>query len=818
MRGVVLFCLLLGIIRTVTAGEINGTVKDEKGNPLPFATIQVLGKKSGTTANDRGFYAIRLSPGKYQIACQHVGFARQEKTVLVTDSSITIDFVLKEQEVSLQEVIVNAGENPADEIIRNAIRKRKTYLNENEIYQCDVYVKGVLRLRDYPKKFMGQEVDFEDGDTSKQKMIYLSESVARVSVDRPNLFKSEVISTRVSGRSNDFGFADPRFYSFYENVVQISNTVNPRGFISPISDNAFQYYRYRYEGYFFEDGHMISKIKVIPKRKNEPLFSGFIQIVEGQWRIHSLHLILNKQSQVNLIDTLVIEQLYQPETPNAWVLKSQVLIPQIKIFGFDATGSFVKVYSNFNLQPNYPKRYFDNVVISFQQGANKKEKLFWDSIRPVPLLLEELTDYVKKDSLEQIRSSNHYKDSVDRKSNRNISFSQLILSGKTINRSSKDKSIILPSALQTLQYNAVEGLAFDVPITYSKSYNERKGITITPHLRYGVSNRQLHAWGTFRYNTGKRYPENMSISGGKRIFQLNNDNPISASDNTISSLFFGNHFMNIYSADYFRVQYNRSFGKGLRMNMSMQYQNRRPLENTTDYSFFRNPASFKPNYPSSIMSANFNNHQALVMQWGITYQPGAKYIEFPDRSFNIGSKWPVINFQYTKGFRNVFGSDVDFDKWQFSLRDNLNMKLAGRISYRMQAGGFANNRHVEIQDRKYFAGNRLLISQDYLSVFQLPQYYQLSNTSSLYGAIFSEYHLNGFLTNKIPLLNKLNWHLVIGYSSLWFQQTNYMEWHAGFENIFRVLRVGMVQGYLNGKYTGSELRISLPINISNSVD
>ncbi|MFZ9719414.1 MAG: DUF5686 family protein, partial [Chitinophagaceae bacterium] len=103
-------------------------------------------------------------------------------------------------------------------------------------------------------------------------------------------------------------------------------------------------------------------------------------------------------------------------------------------------------------------------------------------------------------------------------------------------------------------------------------------------------------------------------------------------------------------------------------------------------------------------------------------------------------------------------------------------------------------------------------------VFQLPQYYQLSNTSSLYGAIFSEYHLNGFLTNKIPLLNKLNWHLVIGYSSLWFQQTNYMEWHAGFENIFRVLRVGMVQGYLNGKYTGSELRISLPINISNSVD
>ena len=153
----------------VYAGEINGIVKDEKGNILPFSTITIKVKKIGTTANDRGFFKLSLPPGNYTVICQHIGYSRQEISVIVGAESQSIEFILREQEVSLQEVVVKAGENPADEIIRNAIKNRKTFLIENEIYQCDVYVKGVLRLRDYPKKFFGQDVDLEDGDTSKQK-------------------------------------------------------------------------------------------------------------------------------------------------------------------------------------------------------------------------------------------------------------------------------------------------------------------------------------------------------------------------------------------------------------------------------------------------------------------------------------------------------------------------------------------------------------------------------------------------------------------------------------------------------------------------
>src|SRR5690606_28781995 len=100
-------------------------------------------------------------------------------------------------------------------------------------FQCEVYTKGQMRLRDYPKKLLGQKVDFEDGDTSKRKLIYLSETISNYYVDKPDKEKIEVISSKVSGQSDGFGLAAPRFFSLYDNNIQVGSNLNPRGFISP---------------------------------------------------------------------------------------------------------------------------------------------------------------------------------------------------------------------------------------------------------------------------------------------------------------------------------------------------------------------------------------------------------------------------------------------------------------------------------------------------------------------------------------------------------------------------------------------------------
>lgn len=390
--------LILLLINSLTAycTDIKGVVTDTKNNPLGYSSILIKGTAKGITANAKGEFSINLNEGNYTIVCQHIGYKTEEKRVKVVKENQTINFELEEQQYNLNEVVKkNGGENPAYEIIRNAIKKREEHLHEIKKFECEVYVKGQIQLRNYPKKFMGSTVDFEDGDTSKRKIIFLSESVAKYSVDGKENKRIEVLSTRVSGSSDGFGLASPQIISFYENIINVGRGLNPRGFVSPISDNALHYYKYKYEGSFVENNQMINRIKVIPKRTYEPLFTGYINIIEDEWRIQSTDLYLLKEQQLQFLDTLKIQQLYVPLNSH-WTIKQQLIYPAGKFFSFDFFGNIVQVYNKFNTNPSFAKGFFDNTMMKFYDSSNKKSSAYWDSTRPLPLLESEVKDYKKK--------------------------------------------------------------------------------------------------------------------------------------------------------------------------------------------------------------------------------------------------------------------------------------------------------------------------------------------------------------------------------------------------------------------------------------
>src|SRR6185312_14568084 len=320
-----------------SAQKIEGTVKDTEGNGLPFASILVKGTPMGTTTNDQGRFSISLSPGDYTIDCRYVGYASEEKKITLKASDETINFVLSLQQLRLKEVIVKpGGEDPAYEIIRKAIKKRP----------------------DEDKAQIGI-------DSSGKGIIYLSESVEKISAREPDKFKLEILSSRLSG-SNSFGFDFPVFISFYNNNVNIfDGGFNSRGFISPIADRALNFYNYKFLGSFFEDGNEVNVIKVMPKRDYEPLFSGIINITENDWRIYSCNLTLTAKSQLEILDTLQISQMFVPVEPDVWRIKNQSLHCSLSQLGLKAVGNFVNVYSDYNLHPDFPKGYFNRVVIKY---------------------------------------------------------------------------------------------------------------------------------------------------------------------------------------------------------------------------------------------------------------------------------------------------------------------------------------------------------------------------------------------------------------------------------------------------------------------
>ena len=824
MKKVLLLTALpLFIFIVARAGRISGKISDDKGNPLAYASIFIKGGTLGTTANNQGNYYLELEPGVYTVYCQYVGYGRAEKKVTVTTGNTNIDFTLSPQQTTMKEVVVHAGgEDPAYEIIRNAIKKKKDYVSPLDSFTCEAYIKTLMKTRKLPNRVLGQKIEQKDKkemgvDSAGKGIIYLSESLTKIAYKKPNKIKLEVLSGRESG-SNGYGFNFPTFINFYENNVNVLGTqLNPRGFVSPIADGALNYYRYKYLGSFFEDGKEVNQIRVTPRRRYEPLFSGTINITEGDWRIHSLELLLTKESQLQIMDTMRIKQIHVPISKDIWQTKDQVVYFTFNILGFDAVGNFLNVYNKYDANPAFKKKYFNNIVMAYDTAVNKKSKQYWDSIRPVQLEEEEAKNYKIKDSAYQYHRdsgrSKPYTDSMRRQQGR-VTLKKIMWSGFHRNnfRPGSPVSFSWQPLLKGVQYNTVEGVNATAGATISKRWTKsRQQIDFTPQIRYGFSNTHLNAWGTFVYSkrtftrdddgstTGR---STWTLSGGKRVSQFNKANPITPLFNSLSTLLYRKNYMKIYENYYGSLIYNKRLDNDLRITATLLYEDRIPLDNTADYSLYKKDSGrhFTPNYPYEKITEQFVRHQAAIAGIELQYQPGQRYIQYPNNKVPIGSKYPTFSLAYTKGIDNILGSDVDFDKWKFSVWDNVNLKLRGLLKYRFSAGGFLNTKKVFIQDYQHFNGNQLLLASEYLNSFQLAPYYANSTTASFYAEGHVEHHFNGLLTNKIPLFKRLNWDLVGGSNAFYVNKNNnYVEVFGGIENILKIFRVDVVAAYLNGK-------------------
>jgi len=815
---------------TSTAQKIHGTVFTAKGDLLPYATVTIKGTSIGASANNRANFSFTVATGTYVIVCQHIGFAKQEKTVTVNGQDEEVSFVMNEQKLDLKEVVIKSGtEDPAYAIIRQAIKKRNYYSKQVNAFECDLYTKDIMKLRRLPKKIMGQKIPEEDRDaigldSTGQGIIYLSESIAKVHSKQPDKFKMEVLSSRVSG-SGDFGLTFPTFISFYNNNVKIfMERLNPRGFISPIADGALGFYKYKFLGSFFEDGKEINTIRVTPRRNYEPLFSGVIYITEGDWRIHSCDLVLTKTSQLEILDTLQITQFHVPVSKDVWRVKNQLMHFNFKQFGIDAIGNFVNVYSNYSINPTFSKKYFDNVIVKYDTGVNKKPKEYWDTIRPVPLAPEEKRDYQVKDSMYLLqKDSIRSKRSVDSLNKKQGKIKPLDIFWSGINRKHYTKTNTVSwgvdGLLKGLEYNTVEGVVLNTNFYYDRySRKLRSNFSIQPHIRYGFNNTHLNAWTDISFNTRdaggdkKIRRQSWLLSGGKRVSQFNKESTVLPLNNTITTLFWGDNFMKIYENYYGSVGLNKRYENGLRFAVNALYEDRIPLSNTTRYTVFKKDSiNITPNYPYEKINENeFFRHQAFIVSVEVSIKPGQKYIQFPRNKVSVGSDYPTFTLNYTKGIENIFGSDENFDKWKFTINDTKNFKLAGELKYKIGVGGFLNNNKVFIQDYQHFNGNRSGAASEYVNSFQLAPYYANSTIASFYSIAHLEHHFNGLLTNKIPFFKKLNWNMVAGSNAFYVNRNNnYAEVFVGLENIFKLLRVDFVAAFENGKGATQGIRIGL---------
>ena len=801
--------------------QLTGKITNSKGEALSFASIYVQGTTNGTTSNLDGIYNFELSPGTYNVVYQYVGYKPEVVEIKIGSTTLNKDIVLAEESVNIQEIVVRAdGEDPAYAIIRQAIAKRTYYKNLVDSYSCDVYIKGNQKLLDAPEKILGNEIGDLGGtlDSNRQGIIYLSESEAKLFYQKPDQKKEEMISSKVSGNDNGFSFnrASLMDFSFYENFTDLS-----RNIISPIANNALSYYRYKLLGTVFdENGHLINKIEVIPKRDEDPVYRGIIYIVEDLWNIQSVELMITGATvKQPILDTLVIKQVYVPvRDPDVWMLLSQSLSFKLGIFGFKIDGYFTGVYSNYDLDVQFDDKFFNNEIFKVNEGSNEKLLSYWDSIRPVPLTVEEEVDYVKKDSLEKIWESKEFMDSIDAKNNKFKIWSLLV--GYQYNNSFEKTYFSVGSPLSTIGFNPVQGFYGNVDIVYRKFFDERstRFIRINPKVQYGFSDHTWRADMSVAYNFSEVNFSKITVSGGLAITQFNDEKPISPFLNTQYALWDHKSFIKLYDKLFLKIKYQRELTNGIFFKGYIDYSQRKPLENTSEYSFLRKERLYEPNdplYPNDL-DIPFEVHEALVLGLSFRIRFEQKFISYPQRKYIMGSKFPDLWIHYRKGIA-AFGSDVDYDLLKINVEDELTMGLFGRSEINVEAGLFINDNRVQFVDYQHFNGNQTFIfsPSKALSSFLMLPYYEFSTTKP-FVQVHYQHHFEGFLLDKIPLVRKAGLKTVMGASFLYTEEgKDYYEVSFGLENlgfgIVKIFRVDVVASFRNGNYLTTGFRLGVDL-------
>ncbi|MGM9475388.1 DUF5686 and carboxypeptidase regulatory-like domain-containing protein [Pedobacter sp. GSP4] len=804
--------LLCGFTTIVSAQQftITGTVKDTNGQPVPFASVYLKNTTTGTSANVDGKYSIKLKSGEQTLSFRAVGYKQQDHIINLSDD-FALNVTLTSESYTLENVNIRANaEDPAFAIIRKAIKQRKVHLNEVKGFNCDVYIKGVQRLKGAPKKFFGQDIQkVLELDTNRRGIIYLSESQSRFSFRRPNDIHEEMISSKVAGRNNAFSFnkASDLVINFYDNYL-MENKLSARGFISPIADNAMFYYKYKLLGENRENGELIHKIQVIPRRENDPVFRGIIYIIDDSWRIYNTDLYLTKNAGINFIDTLNINQqftkvkdVYMPTNINFQFAGN--------VLGFKIAGYFVGVYSNYDIEPNFPKNFFNGEILKITEMVNKKDSAYWTNNRPVPLTEDEKVNYVKKDSVAKLKESKKYLDSLERENNK-FGIGKLLLRGVSINDRYDKEYWHFDPVLRAIFYNTVEGFAIKYGVTYRKDFENRRSYSIRPELRYGFANQKLTGslTGSYYYNPLKR--ASVGASFGNGIFDLNNLGSMTALGNTINSLIYEKNFPKYYEKTFANINTTRELATGLQGSASVDYSRNKSLANSSTFKFFdakdREFTSNNPFTPTEEIPL-FPVYNSFSASASLTYTVGQKYITRPDGKFYTESKYPRITVLYKKGFKNVLSSDVDYDFIKAEVyQDRIGLGLLGYTSFLVGAGKFVNNSKMYYPDFKHFSGNISTIFPPNIRKFQYLDFYQFS-TNQQYFEAHLEHNFAGFFMNKIPLLRKAKLEEFIGGGYLSSpEKRNYKEFYFGIQRL--VLRASYGFAYDGGRKLTQGFRIS----------
>lgn len=659
---VLLFFITLSTQPFAQQLHIKGKVTDAQTNqPLSFANIRVESTSVGTSANAEGNYELKIANGNYKLIASFIGYYSDTLEIRSNIAIQNINFSLSQAKIDLPEIVINPGINPALEIIRKAIDKKKIRNSILNSYEVEAYTKGIIRTaEDIAANSNSVSVGFGGNDTTELIIGGILENHSKNYFEQPSNFKSIVLARKQSANfppTINTLTGGRLIQNFYDNDVNFLGRDLP----GPIADNALDYYYYRIESITSQNDKKIYNIYIEPDNPADPGFVGNIFITDSSFDLIKVDLILNRAANIGgVFDTVNIFQQFD-DYDNIYLPVDYRLFVKANLLGLVKIGFELNtILFDYKINQKIDEELFNKAIVTVLPDADKIDSTYWLKTPTIPNTLEEQKAYARIDSIENAPKGFWDDFSI---LNTRIDLSQ---------------NISISAPLGFYHFSRVEGHALDFGVFVDDAFNQRFNSSLK--LSYGFSDKKFKQDFTASYLLGNYRTWKLDLAAFNKLKVLFGD-----SDNYSEFL---STLVTLISKDEFRdYYYTRGFNFGiegevfpiLKLRAGFNNKTDRSAFVRTDFSFFNKKKTYKTNlliYPARINS--------IKVGFDIDFRD---YIEdgYYRRRTSLGRSFILFSGNITLSNKNIFNSELDFTTYEFNTYTFLRTFKSASLSLNLYA-------------------------------------------------------------------------------------------------------------------------------------
>lgn len=628
---------------------VKGKIKDSStGESLNYANVRVMNSFIGASANAEGDYELLLEDGKHNLIFSFIGY-RSDTVTINPGKDITLDIELSSVAIELKEVTVKPGKNPAIPIVKNAIRYKNEREKKLRSYEFYAYTKGIIKTtEDISANNNSVTAGLGDTDTSELKITGILENESHGFFLRPDNYKEKIIARKQSANfppTINTLTGGRLIQNFYTDDIRFFD----RPMVSPIANDALDFYYYYLADSLMQDNRKIYKIFFSPENSSEAGFFGHIYIRDKSFEMVKLDVKLNRAANPGGIFTKVnIFQQYLPYGDGIYMPIDYRLFVAGNVMGLVAFGFEINsVLQDYRINSELKADMFDNAILTVLPDADEKNSLYWSKRQKLPNTLEEITAYQRIDSLEAVEKTFWDK------------FSFLA----TELNLSKNYGITGPLGLYS--FNRIEGHGVNMGVYFHDLLKYRFNGNI--ETSYGFSDKRFNWNAEGEYLLGKYRTSSISAKVYKKLSTLFAEtDQYNKLTSTLTSLLGKYDFRDYFYSKGFEIKGESEVNSFLKLGIGFASRSDKSARVNSDYSIFNKKKKYNANPP--IYETNINS---VTASFGIDFR---KYIEdgYYRRRTSMGKSFFLFNGSVTVANKDFTASDLDFSQYKLNLFSKIN--------------------------------------------------------------------------------------------------------------------------------------------------